>query len=380
MPKHFRWWSVLLAVALLLTSVTSVMAQEGPIDEPDQSGTVQAMSQTDLLEQMEAELEASDDFDTELGQYNEPLRVYSVVTLNRQMFLPLVSSSGSSTVEAAAEEALPSPLMLGEDELTTEQRADLQASQEEADAFVQDLYQRLVSESVTNNEVSAASTNATTSIVRASAAVSGISGSSTHKEAQDFRHRNFCGPAAIRVAIDATVPKSYLPSQDQIAISLETDPRYAFTDSNGTYWPGFNEGSGVTGYGMCKYLHGYYVNVIRFPERYLAAPKYGQTKSGLWSELVRHVERNYTIPTGTNTSYLADWSRPNVPHVNAVMGYDADLQNGIYPVRMYTVRYAETAGRYHGYNGDDFRFWYNADRFWGAVSRNNVQCVLKAGI
>ena len=76
---------------------------------------------------------------------------------------------------------------------------------------------------------------------------------------------------------------------------------------------------------------------------------------------------------------LKSWQR-DASHITALIGYDADLQNGWYPVSMYQIRYAETSGSVAGYTGAEFKIWYPAANVWKAISRNNTQCLLKAGI
>ncbi len=142
---------------------------------------------------------------------------------------------------------------------------------------------------------------------------------------------------------------------------------------------GFDPNWGTTDTAMCKYLWDHYVNVIRFGERYLQSPSRGTAKQNLWNELVGHVGKNYTVPTGAMSRDLKQWSR-DAAHITALIGYDADLESGWYPVTMHQVRYAETSGSVAGYTGSEFKIWYPATNVWTAISRNDTQCFLKAGI
>ncbi|WP_339776250.1 hypothetical protein [Caldilinea sp.] len=141
-----------------------------------------------------------------------------------------------------------------------------------------------------------------------------------------------------------------------------------------------NRNPAITDTAMRRYLWHHYVHVIRLGERYLQQPSRGTAQQTLWNQLVRHVDRNYTIPTGAITTHLDSWSRSRVLHVIALIGYDADLVNAIYPVVMHSVRYTEPADTMAGYTGGKFKIWLRGDQMWQAISENNTQCLLRSDL
>jgi hypothetical protein len=141
-----------------------------------------------------------------------------------------------------------------------------------------------------------------------------------------------------------------------------------------------NRNPAITDTAMRRYLWHHYVHVIRLGERYLQQPSRGTAQQTLWNQLVRHVDRNYTIPTGVLTGSLDGWEGRNVAHVIALIGYDADLVNTIYPVVMHSVRYTEPADTMAGYTGGKFKIWLRGDQMWQAISENNTQCLLRSDL
>ncbi len=112
MPRRFRWWSVMLAMALLLTSVVPALAQEEPVDEPDgseqtvqvymplvSSGGQEATTITyeDVMEQYAME------FTEEVPQGVEPIRVNSPEELE-ELMKSLTTASVSADEQEVGEE------------------------------------------------------------------------------------------------------------------------------------------------------------------------------------------------------------------------------------------------------------------------------------
>lgn len=351
-----RWLSILFVVGMLWA--TPPMPAQAQTTTPDIS-----LSPIEQIEQMEAEDVANGTVD---GR-NAPYVVVEFTVLDRQLFLPLLAGGASDADSAIATNAVDMqsawnaiywpPDAPPRPPLTPEQQAELEASNAAAEAYVHGLVAEYIS---------AAGVDAPDVIIRKNASVGDLN---TWKEPNDWAHRNYCGPATIQVTIDAQIPKSMAPNIEDVKdrINLLTPG-------------GFNPDTfGTTDVAMCKYLWDHYVNVIRFGERYQAPPLTGATQQTLWNQLVRHVDKNYTVPTGAMSGSLKDWGRDS-RHIVALIGYDASLENSIYPVAMHQMRYTETSGSAAGYNGSEFKIWYPGADVWSAISRNNTQCVLKAGV
>jgi len=355
--KHVSRWVVVMFVVGILWVVTPTMmhAQDMTPDEP--------LSPIEQIGQMEAEDEANGTVD---GR-NAPYVVVEITTLDHQVFLPTLAggvdgaavTSGAVDMQEAWNEIYWPPDAPPRPPLTPEEQAELEASNVDAEAYVR---------SLVSEYVAAATVDAPAAIIRKSASVGDLN---TWKEPNDQAHRNYCGPATIQVTIDAQIPKSMVPNIETVKdrINLLTPG-------------GFNPDTfGTTDVAMCRYLWDHYVNVIRFGERYLAQPLAGASQQTLWNQLVRHVDKNYTVPTGAMSGSLKDWGR-NSQHIVALIGYDASLENSIYPVAMHQMRYTETSGSAAGYNGSEFKIWYPGASIWNAINQPNVhtQCVLKDGV
>ncbi len=359
---------VTVLAIMLLFSHPIINAQQ-VADQPATSSNADAVSGIETIDEQEAQDEANETIDSR----TEPYVVMKYIALNHQVFLPVVAGGAKSNIDVQSAATMPWPPSLSPDfKLTPEQQAEHAASFADAAAYVR---------SLVNSQVSAAdvsSSNAIYAVVRTSATLGSIN---TTKEVNDGNHRNYCGPASIVVALDATLPSTALPSQDSVAntsgtVATNLYNRYVWV--NGQLLHGFTPSGGTYADAMCPFLHDYYVQDLGYPERYDSASYYGTTQSNLWNQVVRHVGKNYAPVTGTYTPYLKDWTVPAY-HITAILGYDADLQNGS-PVTMYQIRYAETAGTVAGYQGGGFKLWHTAAGFWSAVSSNNVQCFLKAGV
>lgn len=351
-----RWLSILLVVGMLWAATP--MPTQAQTTTPDIP-----LSPIEQIEQMEAEDEANGTID---GR-NAPYVVVEVTTLDRQLFLPLLAggadgfavTSDAVDMQSAWNEIYWPPDAPPRPSLTPEQQAELEASNAAAEAYVRGLVTEVVS---------AAGVDAVNVLIRKSASVGDLN---TWKEPNDQAHRNYCGPATIQVTIDAQIPKSMVPNIEAVKdrINLLTPG-------------GFNPDTfGTTDVAMCRYLWDHYVNVIRFGERYFAQPLVGAPQQTLWNQLVRHVDKNYTVPTGAMSGSLKDWGRDS-RHIVALVGYDASLENGIYPVAMHQMRYTETSGSVAGYNGAEFKIWHPGTSVWNAINQPNVhtQCVLKDGV
>jgi hypothetical protein len=362
---------LLAALAMLLLFSSQIVNAQQATDAPTTDLSPGALSGIDIIEAQEAQDEANGTIDSR----SEPYIEIQYIALDHQTFLPMVAGGSEASVEVqSAAEGMPWPPSLSPDfKLTDEEKVQQEAAHADAAAYVQ---------SMVNAQVSAAgaeANNAVNAVVRSSATLGGIN---TTKEVNDGAHVNYCGPASIRVALDATLSSSSLPSQDSIATVQTTKATNLYSRwvyVRGQWKRGFDASYGTYGEAMCGFLHDYYIQDLGFPERYLSTPFYSTSQQTLWNEIIRHVGKNYAITTGSWTFNLKQWNH-GANHISAILGYDADLLNGWYPATMYQVRYAETAGSIAGYQGNEFKIWWPGTSFWTAVSANNVQCFLKAGV
>ncbi len=378
--KWLRAWSAflcLLAVGEALFSwrfpgpalaadLASHVVEQSPDATPTPPSTPQPAATPDrplsMIEQI-AQMEAEDEANGLLDARTAPYAVVEVVPLQQRLFLPLLV--GGEDASPRSQEISPWPAMAPPGSaLTPEEQAELEASHADAEAYVRGLLEAYVS---------AAGVNAPASTIRKSASVGGLN---TWKVPNTPAYVNYCGPATMQVTIDAQLPVSDVPNIDEMARRINQVTPGGFDP---------NRNPAITDTAMCRYLWHHYVHVIRLGERYLQQPSRGTAQQTLWNQLVRHVDRNYTIPTGAITTHLDSWSRPNVKHVIALIGYDADLVNAIYPVVMHSVRYTEPADTRAGYVGGKFKIWLPGWRMWQAINgepnnSNNTQCLLRSDL
>ena len=289
-------------------------------------------------------------------------------------FLPLAPITGYAN--AASENSAdnlerfqPIGTLAGDTRLAPEQLLSAKASADDAAAYVHELTEALA----TATEVGAADADgaqATSYTARAS-----IGGLVAYTEPNDAYHVNYCGPSTMRVALDAVMSQSELPTIWDIAHGLIFDKEYACGPGGAA---GFNPAWGTYGCAMCNWLHRYLLHkagIYRYEPYESSSPN----KNILWDEVIRHVGKNYAVPTGTQTEYLYGWGGHKASHINALIGYEYTYVSGGY-FTVTRIRYAETASRTAGYLAGQFKIWYSANDMWTAIRVNNVQCRLKAGI
>jgi len=140
----------------------------------------------------------------------------------------------------------------------------------------------------------------------------------TWLEPNDWAHRNYCGPAATQVALDARLPAAQVPDIETIATEENIDP---------------NEGVWL-------------VDIRNVLNARLGTPWYEvasvTSQSSLAIRLMSDINNDYAMVTGVSTYEMPGWS-VTAPHIVAVYGY------GIYGSG--TAYYVETAGSVAGYFG-----------------------------
>jgi hypothetical protein len=347
----------------------------GPSSDPTAVITDTSLSPREIIEAWERA-------DAEAGVADERQEPYTIigVALDYQastLFLPLVAGGEEGSVAASPQVWLGErgrPLTLEEIEFNMEishqymliGERDLKALQARVEAAL----------------VDAAGTEQIDSALAVVYMNKTVGGINTIKEPDLNAYRNYCGPGSISVAIDAIFPLSSVPSMDSIANTIRNYQAGAWDDYvggwwvNGAFYKHFDPAVGTSGAGLCRYIHDYFN--ANFTYRYMLRSTSTSLadKNVFWTKIGAHVERNYTLVTGTNTTHLKGWGRrPNTPHINAAIGYEAYVTNGWW-YDMRNVRYAETASPAAGYDGGEFKTWWDSAKFLSAVNANNVQCAL----
>jgi len=163
----------------------------------------------------------------------------------------------------------------------------------------------------------------------------------TWKEPNDWEHRNYCGPGATQVALDARLPYWDVPDIDTIGEEENIDPnsgvylsdiKIVLNDRLNTTWYEVN-GSG--------------------------------SGSSLYNRITFDIDHDYALVTGCKTDEMPDWS-VNAGHIVAVYGYWIWAGSNQY------VYYTETAGSVAGYNGR-YRQRATRQKFWTYIAGNDTQ-------
>lgn len=160
------------------------------------------------------------------------------------------------------------------------------------------------------------------------------------REPNDYAHRNYCGPGATQVALDARLPASSVPDINTIGNDEHIDPA-----------------NGVTTQAIGDELN-----------RLLGDGYYGVSGAANQADFewrVRvDIDDGYSLVTALKTGGMPGWGTRNVKHIVATYGYATGS-----PI---TVYYVETAAPAAGYNGNYFNN-QSAAQFWPWVSSNNSQ-------
>ncbi len=168
------------------------------------------------------------------------------------------------------------------------------------------------------------------------------------KEPNDDEHRNYCGPGATQVALDARLPAMFVPSIDTIGNMENIDPNW------GVY---MNDVMSTLNLILREYDD--IPNSNGFVAYELASP------SSAWS-LFNYVrwdnERWYATISGMYTDGMPGWQR-KAYHIVAIFGlyYDSEYEN--------FYKYAETSSQKAGYSGP-FAQWADIWKFYQWYSKN----------
>jgi hypothetical protein len=160
-------------------------------------------------------------------------------------------------------------------------------------------------------------------------------------EPDDWAHRNYCGPGATQVALDARLPAAQVPNIDTIGADENIDPN-----------------NGVTTQAIRTELNRL-LNVTFY------AVSAAADQNALETRLFFDIERGYSMVTALMTLGMPGWGTRNTRHIVATYGYRATA------AKTYAY-YIETAAPTAGYNGS----YYNnkgMPTFWLWVAGNNSQ-------
>lgn len=164
----------------------------------------------------------------------------------------------------------------------------------------------------------------------------------TWKEPNDWDHRNYCGPGATQVALDARLPASSVPNIETLAQEEYLNPNWGVYINNIT--PVLNNRLSTTWY----------------------VTSGSGSATTLYSRIVSDIDNNYAMITGVVTNNMPGWGGYGVNHIVAVYGYNEPTLNNQY------VKYTETAGSVAGYSGSYFQ-QVTRQQMWTYVSPNDAQ-------
>jgi len=169
----------------------------------------------------------------------------------------------------------------------------------------------------------------------------------TWLEPNDYAHRNYCGPGAGQVALDAQLPNSQVPDIDTLGTEMSIDPNFGVYMHN--VCPALNDRLGGS-----PYVYDVAAN-----------------QSELTGWILANIDNGYATITGVKTGAMQGWGGENINHIVATYGYSNVYveTSGTYG----NVNYIETSGSMAGYNGS-YHVAAPLSSFWGYVSLNNAQC------
>ena len=140
------------------------------------------------------------------------------------------------------------------------------------------------------------------------------------REPDDWAHRNYCGPGATQVALDARLPASQVPNIDTIGRDENIDPN-----------------NGVTTQAIRDELNRI-LNVIAYTVS--GAP----SQNNLETRIFLNIDSGYSLITALMTGGMPGWGARDVRHILATYGYKATTTTTY-------VYYVETAAPTAGYTG-----------------------------
>lgn len=156
----------------------------------------------------------------------------------------------------------------------------------------------------------------------------------------NWAHRNYCGPGATQVALDARLPYWEVPDIDTIGEEENINPDW-----------------------------GIYISAIRpVLNTRLNTDWYWYGGSGseqtLFNRIVWDMDHDYALATGCETNGMPGWGAHESGHIVAVYGYYRGTTDYAY--------YTETAGSVAGYNGP-YRQCVTKGNMWQYVDGNDAQ-------
>lgn len=174
----------------------------------------------------------------------------------------------------------------------------------------------------------------------------------TWLEPDDYAHRNYCGPGAAQVALDARLPASQVPDIDTLGAEMNINP------NSGVYMTDLrdvlNDRLNTTWYSCSS----------------------SDSRETLYNRIVANIDSGYALVTGCVTDQMPGWEL-SANHIVAVYGYlDAGVIRSTekpqarlgYDSVFYTETSRPSAGYYGGYRQSAPK-----QAFWTYVSPNDIQ-------
>jgi len=163
------------------------------------------------------------------------------------------------------------------------------------------------------------------------------------REPDDWEHRNYCGPGATQVALDARLLAEYVPDINTIGVMENIDPNW------GVYMNDVKDtlNNILSSYDDIPNINGFVGYVLGYPS----------SSDELQNKILWDIMKGYATISGVYTQGMPGWSR-SAYHIVAVFGVSGDY-----------YKYAETSSPTAGYTGpfsqwvlkDDFYQWYTAN-------------------
>ncbi|RMG35804.1 MAG: hypothetical protein D6732_09020 [Methanobacteriota archaeon] len=171
------------------------------------------------------------------------------------------------------------------------------------------------------------------------------------KEPNDYAHRNYCGPGATQVALDARLPKYKVPDIDTIGAMEKINPSWGVTMDN----VAATLNQILRSNGDLPNSNGFVAYELAYPNNMWS----------LFNYIDWDIQRGYATISGVKTTYMPGWDGRRAYHIVAIYGiyYDNDYNN--------YYKYAETASPKAGYNGPFAQWAYWRD-FYDYYSGNKV--------
>lgn len=174
----------------------------------------------------------------------------------------------------------------------------------------------------------------------------------TWREPNDYAHRNYCGPGATQVALDARWQAASVYDIDKIGKDENINPSWGVYMNN--IVSTLNSGT---------YLGNEFPNPNGFVAYELS---WAKSRDDLGNKIIFDIDHGYAMIAGVVTTDMPGWNSYTAYHIVSVIGY-----------RIYTsfddtrVYYTETAGTAAGYHGT-YRQATSLNNFYSWVVLNNA--------